>query len=118
MAKQPEELAQQIVELGLSVRQAEDRAKGIVRDENTLQTIAKNIEQIEVMASPKKRPQLVRRAAGEKNEDVLQLENMLSESLGLRVSIDTRGGQAGDVVISYDSLTQLDEILRRLGGGV
>ena len=107
MAKNPEELAQQIVEIGLSVRQAEERAKGIVE---TPQTQAKQ-------ASSEPTPRAPRRSSSEKSEDVMQLENMLAESLGLRVSIDTRGSQAGEVIISYDSLTQLDEILRRLGGG-
>lgn len=111
MAKDPEELAQQIVEIGLSVRQAEERAKDPVAAlSNALLNPAK----------PKARPSAgVARSPHDagKSEDVLQLENMLAESLGLRVSINTRGGQAGEVVISYDSLTQLDEILRRLGGG-
>jgi ParB family chromosome partitioning protein len=107
MAKEPEALAQQIVEIGLSVRQAEERAKGIVE---APQAQAKQ-------PSSESAPRVPRRRSSEKSEDVMQLENMLAESLGLRVSIDTRGSQAGEVIISYDSLTQLDEILRRLGGG-
>lgn len=108
MAKDPELLAQQIIELGLSVRQAEERAKGIVPNEAGVS--AKGT------AGESKQPRQ-RRSSGEKSEDVMQLENMLAESLGLRVSIDTRGAQSGEVIISYDSLAQLDEILRRLGGG-
>ncbi len=53
-----------------------------------------------------------------KNDDVLALEEMLSSNLGLRVSIDSTGNQTGQVVIGYSSLTQLDEILRRLGGSI
>ncbi len=107
-AKDPEELAREIIAIGLSVRQAEDRAKGIVEQA---------FEQEYVAPKPKARPpQMAPRR--EKSEDVLQLENMLAKSLGLRVSIDQRAGQTGDVIISYDSLTQLDEILRRLGGGM
>ena len=106
-AKEPEELARKIIELGLSVRQAEEWAKG-------------NIPGSETKAKKPSRDKAdePRRARGDKSEDVLQLENMLADSLGLRVSIDTRGGQAGEVIISYDSLSQLDEILRRLGGGM
>jgi ParB family transcriptional regulator, chromosome partitioning protein len=111
MSKNPEELAQQIIETGLSVRQAEERAKGVA-------VPSEMQEKLHIISSPKARPQMVRRSGGEKSEDVLQLENMLADSLGLRVSIDARGAQAGEVIISYDSLTQLDEILRRLGGGV
>ncbi len=111
MAKNPEELAQQIIETGLSVRQAEERAKGVVAAPNVP-------DNVEMVSSPKARPQVLRRSSTPKSDDVLQLENMLADSLGLRVSIDARGAQAGEVIISYDSLTQLDEILRRLGGGV
>lgn len=114
MSKNPEELAQQIVEIGLTVRQAEDRARGIVmvadNDAAILPVAGKN------RSSHAPSPPPLRRNY-EKNDDVLQLETMLAESLGLRVSIDTRSGQAGEVIIGYDSLTQLDEILRRLGGG-
>ena len=111
MSKNPEELAQQIIDIGLSVRQAEERAKGIVEVPNVP-------DNVEMFSSPKARPQVLRRSSAPKSDDVLQLENMLADSLGLRVSIDARGAQAGEVIISYDSLTQLDEILRRLGGGV
>lgn len=110
MAKDPELLAQQIIEIGLSVRQAEERAKGIMPIENAATAT--------MISLPKQRPQILRRTGPAKSEDVMQLENMLADSLGLRVAIDTRGAQAGEVVISYESLSQLDEILRRLGGGV
>ena len=107
-AKDPEELAKQIIEKGLSVRQAEEWAKGIKpSEENTAKSTSAR--------TPSDAP---RRRSGNKSEDVLQLENMLAESLGLRVSIDTRSGQSGEVIITYDSLSQLDEILRRLGGGM
>jgi ParB family chromosome partitioning protein len=108
MAKNPEELAQQIIAVGLSVRQAEDLAKGIASSDET-----------PVKQTASRQPTGAPRRSGQaKSEDVLQLENMLAESLGLRVSIDTRSGQSGEVIISYDSLSQLDEILRRLGGGM
>jgi ParB family chromosome partitioning protein len=51
-----------------------------------------------------------------KSEDALALEEMLSASLGLRVRIDSVNSQSGQVVVGYETLTQLDEILRRLGG--
>lgn len=51
----------------------------------------------------------------EKDADILALEETLSETLGLKVSINDRGNQQGEVVICYEKLTQLDEILRRLG---
>ena len=106
-AKEPEALANKIIELGLSVRQAEEWAKGNIPGTDAPTKGPKNTAD----ASRRTR-------GGNKSDDVLQLENMLADSLGLRVSIDTRGGQAGEVIISYDSLSQLDEILRRLGGGM
>lgn len=106
MADDPEKLAQQIVVAGLSVRQAEERAKGAspIIDKPQRTTVSRHT----TTTTP-------RSNVVHKNEDVLQLEQMLCESMGLRVSINTYGGQAGEVVISYDSLSQLDEILRRLG---
>ena len=53
---------------------------------------------------------------GEKDPDILALEETLSDNLGLKVSIYDRG-QSGEIVLTYDSLSQLDEILKRLGEG-
>ncbi|MEI7668635.1 MAG: ParB/RepB/Spo0J family partition protein [Pseudomonadota bacterium] len=50
-----------------------------------------------------------------KDPDIMALEDTLSENLGLKVSINDRG-QSGEILISYESLEQLDDILRRLGG--
>jgi ParB family chromosome partitioning protein len=113
MAKNPEELAKKIIEIGLSVRQAEDLAKGIVQPQTSM-------GQGSGTPSPKNNAShaVGARGAATKSEDVLQLEEMLANNLGLRVSISQRSGQAGEVVISYDSLVQLDEILRRLGGSI
>ncbi|MFM9889223.1 MAG: ParB/RepB/Spo0J family partition protein [Rickettsiales bacterium] len=115
MAKDPEILAKTIIAMGLSVRQAEELAQGRT-----------NVEAIEagIMGTAKSGEgrganggNTNARSSGKSN-DVLQLESMLCDSLGLKVSINTRGGQVGDVVITYESLSQLDDILRRLGGGI
>lgn len=115
MAKDPESLAKEIMRIGLSVRQAEALAKGGATDAAE--------GSIAAMLAKEAKPAGARAprgssAAPQKNEDVMQLENMLAENLGLRVSISQRSGQAGEVVISYDTLVQLDDILRRLGGGM
>lgn len=115
MAKDPENLAKTIIAMGLSVRQAEELAQGrttVEAIEAGVMGSAKNGEGRGDAATPP------RPARGGKSEDVQQLETMLCDSLGLKVSINTRGGQVGDVVITYESLSQLDDILRRLGGGV
>ncbi len=112
-AADPVALTQQIITEGLSVRQAEERAKGISAAQNAAPNAAAKTQAARGQSGAGGN----RRNAADKSDDVQQLENMLVESLGLRVSINTRSGQAGEVIISYDSLTQLDEILRRLGGG-
>jgi ParB family chromosome partitioning protein len=99
-AENPEKLAAEIVARGLSVRQTEELARGGV--------------------SPKQssaKPAGEAKPARGKNDEVLQIEAMLSENLGLKVAINPRGAQAGEVVITYENLSQLDDVLRRLGGG-
>lgn len=115
MANDPESLAKTIIALGLSVRQAEELAQG----RTSVDAIQAGV--MGAATSGKGRGDaavLPRLTKGGKSEDVQQLENMLCDSLGLKVSINTRGGQVGDVVITYESLSQLDDILRRLGGGM
>lgn len=53
--------------------------------------------------------------SGEKDQDIIALENTLSENLGMKVTMHGHGN-AGVIQLHYDSLEQLDEILRRLGG--
>jgi ParB family transcriptional regulator, chromosome partitioning protein len=84
----PQDLAEQIIKLGLSVRQAEDLTR-------------------EQAVRPKKN------MAKEKDADTRALENSVTAALGLTVSIDHRGS-AGSVTISYKSLEQLELIAHRL----
>ncbi|MFO1032729.1 MAG: ParB/RepB/Spo0J family partition protein [Hyphomicrobiales bacterium] len=85
----PQELAERIIKLGLTVRQAED----ISRDTPT---------------------QKVKKATTkEKDADTRALEKTLSDSLGLAASIKHRGGK-GELVLSYKSLEQLEDLVRRL----
>jgi len=85
----PEDLAQQIIALGLSVREAEQLTR-----EKT---------------SP------ADKTAPEKDANLAQLERQLSELLGLKVEIADKGRKGGALVISYKSLDQLDEVCRKLG---
>ncbi len=118
MAKNPEELAKKIIEIGLSVRQAEDLAKGIVQPQTSMGQGGSAATSKSDAAHATGGQKSARGGASAKSEDVLQLEEMLANNLGLRVSISQRSGQAGEVVIGYDTLVQLDEILRRLGGSI
>jgi ParB family transcriptional regulator, chromosome partitioning protein len=89
-ADDPEEMAREIVDRGLNVRQVEalakDRAKG-------------------------KGKAVKKRAM--KNADTVALERRLSNALGLTVTIDHRS-KGGVVQIQYRNLDQLDDVLRRL----
>ena len=97
-APDPEELTREIVRKGLSVRQAEDRARrerpGAGRD------IAR--------AS-------ARNAAKTVDADLEALERQLSDLLGVRVNV-VHKGQGGSVTLHYSSLDQLDMICQRLSG--
>ena len=85
----PAELADQIIKLGLSVRQAE----GLARD-----------------AIPGRKP----KPMVEKDADTKALEKTLTESLGFKVEIVHKGEAGGTMVISYKTLDQLEDICQRL----
>jgi ParB family chromosome partitioning protein len=89
-AENPLALAKQIIEKGLTVRDAE-----------TLASEAKG---------------KARSGAGAKNgkdADTKALEHDLSQLLGLKVTLDVHG-QGGTISIHYRTLEQLDDVLRRL----
>lgn len=89
-ATDPVVLAEQVVKKGLNVRQTERLAteKGGVKQRKA-------------------------RASAEKDADTLALERDLSNLLGLKVAIEFQG-RGGQVVLHYDTLEQLDDILYRL----
>jgi ParB family transcriptional regulator, chromosome partitioning protein len=86
----PEELADKIVKLNLTVRQAEDLVRG--------------------------QPAKSAKAKVEKDADTKALEKNLAAALGLGVAVNHRGQNGGAVQIQYKTLEQLDEIVRRLTG--
>jgi len=86
----PEEMAREIVDRGLNVRQVEALAK---ERASSTGNASKN------------------RAV--KNADTIALERRVSDALGLAVAIDHRG-ESGVLRIHYRSLDQLDDLLRRL----
>ncbi|MBY0408147.1 MAG: ParB/RepB/Spo0J family partition protein [Rickettsiales bacterium] len=101
------QIARDIVKKGLNVRQAEQ----ISRDTQGLEkkNVSRGTKAPGMQCAPVQQ--------GNKDPDILALEETLSENLGLRVSITDRG-QSGEITLSYESLSQLDGILRRLGDGV
>lgn len=103
-------LAPEIVRKGLNVRQTEKLIRNRKGDLNIeCKPRVRKSEGVKPIVSPSRQ--------GEKDPDILALEETLSENLGLKVSIDDRG-QSGEINIIYESLEQLDDILRRLGGSV
>jgi ParB family transcriptional regulator, chromosome partitioning protein len=94
----PAALAQQIVDEGLNVRQAEVLARRAAE-------------------GPKPGNGRVKPAAsGEGSADVAALEQDLADALGLKVQLADRGGK-GELTINYGTLEQLDDLCRRLMRG-
>lgn len=86
----PAEMADQIIKLGLTVREAEELAR-----KNSVAPDTKS-------------------HSSEKDADTRALEKTLTETLGLSTSIKHKGNGGGSVLISYKSLDQLDEVIRKL----
>ncbi|MCV2867296.1 ParB/RepB/Spo0J family partition protein [Defluviimonas sp. WL0002] len=90
----PVSLARDVISRGLSVRQTEELARKSQGGES-------------------RKP---RAKAESKDADTKALEGDLSANLGMRVSIYHKGLDGGDLVISYRSLDELDELCQKLSG--
>jgi ParB family chromosome partitioning protein len=99
-SEDPEELTRQIVAKGLSVRQAEERAR---REKNRPGPGA-DIGRASA-----------RNAGKAFDADLEALERQLGDILGLKVQV-THKGQGGSVILNYSSLDQLDMVCQRLSG--
>ena len=97
------ELARDIISRGLNVRDTE--------------AVSREAQGVKKKSVPRAASPKGYKAPINKDPDIVALEETLSDNLGLKVSINDRG-QSGEIVIAYDSLSQLDEILRRLGDGI
>ncbi|MEZ5994217.1 MAG: ParB/RepB/Spo0J family partition protein [Hyphomonadaceae bacterium] len=97
-APDPRALAQRVISDGLNVREVERLAQ-IAKDEKHGPRVSSSAP-----------------AAESKSADTRALEQSLSNALGLEVSITDKNG-AGEVKVSYKTLDQLDEVIRRLRGG-
>lgn len=93
-ADDPDALAERIVRQGLSVRDAEALAGEKVR--SAVATVARD---------------------SAKDADTRALEQRLSDALGLKVSVVHRPTGAGELKVRYQTLEQLDEVIRRLEHG-
>ena len=107
-AEEPEKLAGAIIAGGLSVREAEKFAKGA---QHNVESAARKPREIKPSRTGDERSNNVN-----KDDDIVALEAMLTENLGLNVEISDRGGQKGHIAIYYETLSELDGILQRLDG--
>ena len=98
-ASDPDALTREVIRRGLSVRQAEERARK-----------AKVMPGGESGARPGSRS-----GAKTTDADLEALERQLGDILGLKVQV-THRGQGGTVTLHYSSLDQLDMICQRLSG--
>ncbi len=85
----PQDLAEHIIKLGLSVRQAEELTR-----ENATKPKAKAVVK-------------------EKDADTRALESSVSAALGLKISVEHKGA-AGTITVSYKTLEQLEMVAFRL----
>lgn len=96
-APNAEQLAEEIIARGLSVREAERLAKGVTAPE-------------------KKSAGKSSGDAGEKDADTRALEADIASRLGLSVDI-RHGAKGGEIRVHYQTLEQLDDVCRRLSNG-
>lgn len=94
-APDPHGLAQRVLSEGLNVRE---------------------VERIAQQAKDEKHGPRAGSAGDTKSADTRALEQSLSNALGLDVTITDKNGQ-GELKVSYKTLEQLDEVIRRLRGG-
>ena len=99
-SERPDELAREIIAKGLSVRQAEERA----RRERTRTGTGADTGRASAA-----------NAAKAVDPDLDALERQLGDILGLKVQVSHKG-QGGNVTLQYSSLDQLDMICQRLSG--
>jgi ParB family transcriptional regulator, chromosome partitioning protein len=97
-APDPEDLTREVIAKGLSVRQAEERARFV-----------KPGAGIDIARAS------ARNAAKPIDADLLALERQLGDMLGLKVQV-AHNGQRGTVTLHYSSLDQLDMVCQRLSG--
>lgn len=113
----PEEVRNYLAEGQLSIGQA--RALITTDDPVALArtVIAKglSVREVERLSKPKPARSISSKQRIEKDADTRAIEDELSASVGVRVSIDSdASGQSGKLSIKYKSLEELDDLCRRL----
>ncbi len=88
-----DDLVQEIVEKNLNVRDVEKKVKELKSGHAKARKSSKDVV--------------------EKNEDILSIENLLSSLLGTEVNINLKTDR-GQIMIHFNSLDQMDEIISRI----
>jgi ParB family chromosome partitioning protein len=102
-AENPEDMARQIIDQNLSVRDAERlKSGGSVSKEKSDRGEGSDSAMAVDSSSQDK-----------KSVDIIALEKELSDLLGLSVEINAKG-KSGELLIRYNNLEQMDDILHRL----
>lgn len=105
-AEEPEKLAEEVVQRGLTVRETERLVSG-QKSPRSQDGSSGGRQKSRSSASGK--------GAVAKDADTLALERDLSGLLGLKVNIELHGnGEGGVLSVHYENLDQLDDVLRRL----
>lgn len=113
-------LAEKILSEDLSVRQTEQLAQGVIQQvtqkvDITPERIIEEIKQNkEISQQVRKQAKLKDQRKSLQSDELRDIEMNLSESLNAEVSIKS-SGRKGDIIISYQSLEQLDWLLQKLG---
>lgn len=77
----------------------------------------RDVEKLVKTSDGEKKPSQRKVKAPSKDADTIQIENELSAALGLGVNINHESkGEAGQLVLKYKTLEQLDDLLRLLSG--
>lgn len=125
-AKNPDALLEDIIDQGLSVRAAEEKAAAQTGHKPGERKPRKNKPLSQKTDTENDDVSHETDAAGtvkdtspkaKKNPDILALEEDLSGLLGMRIEIDGKG-QSGRLIFHYENLDQFDDILQRISSSL
>ncbi len=100
-----EELVHEVVRRGLNVRQTENIARSGMASTLLEQPIKQRVERVKKSNDENKDP------------DIIAMEENISDQIGMKVQIMDKNNK-GYVSVSYETLEELDAILRLFGGGI
>lgn len=102
----------------ITVPNAEDLARKIVSENLSVRETERLVAEQSPKSSGKSSASSRESSSSKPSKDVntISLEQELSNTLGMRVSIDSKDGKAGQISVAFKSLDQLDEIIKKLQG--